>query len=198
MLRRVKTWFAAVIFFVVACRVMAGGQKVVVDQHQSRIEVQVKATLDSFIARLTVFDPVIVYDPVLGRVLNASLGFRFEDLKTGKDERDRQMNEWQQTAEFPTARFELANIESLAASQLRARGALTLHGVNRELEFPVVITGDRNRLSIDGEATLDTRDFGLKVIRKFALLRVSPEVIVRFHLQGHLEDASPAGKGGAS
>ena len=37
--------------------------------------------------------------------------------------------------------------------------------------------------SLDGEAVLDTRDFGLPIIRMFGLLTVDPQVKVRFHLQ---------------
>ena len=41
--------------------------------------------------------------------------------------------------------------------------------------------------AIDGDAVIDTRDFGLPIIKKFLVLKVDPEVRVRFHLQGDAE-----------
>lgn len=170
-----------------------------VDPSQSYINVRVTATIDSFTARLTAFEPDIVYDPVTRRVETATLGFHFADLNTGKAARDRQMHEWQLTAQFPDGRFELGAIEATAAGGSVARGQLTLHGITREIAFPVEIAGDHTRLAIDGEARIDTRDFGLKVIRKFAVLKVQPIVLVRFHLQGRLpEPAASAGSSGES
>jgi len=186
----VRTLFGIALSLAIASAAPAAGQRLSVDLDQSRIEVQVHATMDSFTARLTAFEPAIVYDPERAQILSASLGFRFQDVNTGNIKRDRQMHEWQQTAEYPLARFELINIESVEPSGLRARGALTLHGITRELEFAVVVTGNHDQLSIDGEAPLDTRHFGLKVIRKFGLLKVSPEVVVHFHLQGRLEPSN--------
>ena len=67
-----------------------------------------------------------------------------------------------------------------------ARGRLRLHGIDQRLEFPVTVTSDGLRYSIDGSVKLDTRDFGLEVIRKLLVLKVDPQVQVRFHLQGSL------------
>jgi iron complex transport system substrate-binding protein len=57
------------------------------------------------------------------------------------------------------------------------------------------VWGDFERVAAAlGDASLDTREFGLPVIRLFGLLKVDPVVRVRFHLQG----TAPAGKGRAS
>ena len=52
------------------------------------------------------------------------------------------------------------------------------------MHFPIAVTSDGRLLAIDGEAVLDTREFGLPVIRLLGLLKVDPQVAVRFHLQG--------------
>jgi len=54
------------------------------------------------------------------------------------------------------------------------------------VSFPVKITADHRLTTIDGMAAVDTREFGLPIIRMFWVLTVDPVVHVRFHLQGVL------------
>lgn len=155
------------------------------DLAQSRVEVAVHATVDSFIARLQRFSPLIQVDDT-GRIVSARFTFAFRDLLTGKPKRDAAMHEWQHTDTFPDGTFVLASFDPAASGNntFTARGHLTLHGVTRELSFPVTLMRDGDLYVIDGEAPLDTRDFGLPVIRMFAVLKVDPLIRVRFHLQG--------------
>lgn len=157
--------------------------KLNVDKRHSRLDIDVKATVDSFTGTLGEYEPAILIDDA-GNVQSASFAFRFEDVKTGKAERDQQMHDWQQTSKYPDGVFKLVSIDSDAAGALSATGTLEFHGVQREISFPISITRDGPVLAIDGTVQLDTRDFGLPVIRKFLLLRVDPEVVVRFHMQG--------------
>lgn len=166
-----------------AAALSAAGQPLVVDKAHSRVEVAVKATVDSFVATLSDYDASIVLDSTTGQVRTATFGFRFIDVLTGKKDRDREMLQWEDADHFPGGRFELISIENSPASAHLAKGRLTLHGVTRELVFPVAITTDHPRIAIDGTVTVDTRDFGLEVIRKFVVLKVDPKVEVRFHLQ---------------
>ena len=164
----------------------------VIDGEQSRLEVVVKATLDSFVGRIEDYTATVTVDG--GRVVAARLDFHFADVHTGKEARDAAMNEWQQTTDHPEVVFILASLESAAdavAGNRTARGSLSFHGVTREIAFPVSITTDQKLYSIDGEAPLDTRDFGLPVIRKFGVLKVDPIVKVRFHLQGSVNVSNP-------
>ncbi len=68
-----------------------------------------------------------------------------------------------------------------------AVGRLTFHGVTRDLRFPITLERDGPLYSIDGDAPIDTREFGLPVIRRLAVLKVDPLVHVRFHLQGRAD-----------
>lgn len=189
-MKRFLSGFAALL--VAASALGAAERPFVVDQTQSQIEIAVKATVDSFTARLVEYRPAILIDPDNVRVTAAMFSFRFDSVKTGKAKRDEEMHRWQNTATYPDGQFVLAALEPAGGSHgsdqgnghLTARGTLTLHGVSRELTFPVAITTDRTVYAIDGEALVDTREFGLPVIRKFALLKVDPVVKVRFHLQG--------------
>lgn len=161
-----------------------------VDPRQSRIEIAVKATMDSFTGRLEHYQPMIVIDDK--GVVSARIAFRFKDVFTGKAKRDEAMHEWQNTTTFPEGAFVLSSLTPGAAGEggLVARGKLTFHDTTRELVFPISVQRAGSLYAIDGEATLDTREFGLPVFRAFALLKVDPLVRVRFHVQGR--DPQPA------
>lgn len=164
----------------------AAERPLVIDYTQSRVEVAVKVTIDSFVGRLTAFEPAITLADD-GKVASARVAFRFHDLVTGKARRDEAMHQWQQTETYPAGLFVLTALDPGDGATARARGRLTLHGVARELQFPVTINRDDARYAIDGDVAVDTRDFGLPVIRMLAVLKVDPVVHVRFHLQGSPE-----------
>ena len=76
-----------------------------VDRSRSYVDVDVKATADSFTARLENYELHTVVDDK-ERVKSAVLTFRFADLKTGKAERNAGMLDWLGGDE-PAGRFEL-------------------------------------------------------------------------------------------
>ena len=165
-------------------RLTAEPQPLTIDYGHSQVQVAVKATVDSFVAQLDHYDAQLVVDSGGSEVQSATFRFKFADVKTGKTARDRQMNEWEGSERFPDGEFVLATLTPRPDGRFTARGQLRFHGTTREIEFPIDVTSDGRIFAIDGEAALDTRDFGLPVIRKFAILKVDPLVTVRFHLQG--------------
>jgi polyisoprenoid-binding protein YceI len=165
----------------------AAERPLAIDLTQSRVEVAVKATADSFVAKLTRYEPLVLLADN-GSVSSARLAFHFSDLETGKDARDKAMHKWQQTDSFPDGLFVLNSLTPANGTTLTAIGRLTLHGITREIQFPISLARDGSRYAIDGDATIDTREFGLPVYRMLALLKVNPLVHVRFHLQGSIEN----------
>ena len=163
-----------------------------VDLAHSRIEYAVTATVDSFTGKLDAYSLDLAVDPAaVGGIHHATLRFHFSDLHSGNDKRDRQMHEWQDTPRFPEASFTLSALEpATTPGRFTARGQFIFHGITRELACPLAISNSTDGLwVIDGEARVDTRDFGLPIIRKFALLKVDPLVVVKLHLQAR---AAPA------
>src|SRR5208283_2577258 len=156
------------------------------DRAQSHIDIAVKATVGSFVGKLANYAVFIAVDPDKRSIEKVSFEFRFSDIQTGNAGRDKDMLDWAQANRFPDAHFILGFLKANTAGQLHAQGVLTLHGQSRAIEFPVVINQEDDRCSIDGEASLDTRDFGLPILRSYLLLTVDPIVRVRFHLQGNL------------
>ncbi|MEI8088887.1 MAG: YceI family protein [Opitutaceae bacterium] len=162
----------------------AAGRNLTVDKAASHVDIAVKATIDSFNAKLIDFTSSIQIDPETEIVKGAKVSFHFADVKTGNDKRDHEMNMWQKTDQFPDGAFELSTLTAASDHKFTARGSLILHGVAHALEFPVTIRREGALTSVDGEAAVDTRWFGLPLIRKFALLKVDPLIVVRFHLSG--------------
>ena len=162
----------------------AAEQALSVDKANSRVDIAVKATVDSFVAKLTDYAPSIQLNSELGTVTAAKISFHFADIRTGNEKRDHEMNVWQETDKFPDGNFTLGKLTMDSAHKVSAHGSLVLHGVTHELQFPVTLSRSGSGMTVDGEAELDTRWFGLPVIRKFGLLKVDPIVVVRFHLTG--------------
>jgi len=152
------------------------------DRSRSYVDVDVKATADSFTARLEAYELQATIDDK-DRVKSAVLTFRFADLKTGKAERNAGMLEWLGGGE-PTGRFELGILALTPSGQGQANGNLTFHGKTAIVEFPVNVVQANGATVITGEATIDYRNWGLKVFRKLGVLKVDPEVNIRFKFTG--------------
>jgi len=163
---------------------------VAVDSAASRIDIDVKSTAGSFVGQLAAYDAMIELDDAGQTVRSAVVTFDFNDVQTGEEKRDKHMHAWQDTPQFPAGRFELEELVSAADSSTTAKGALTFHGQTHLLEFPVTVTTAAGRFTVAGEAVIDTRDYGLPIIRKMLMLRVNPEVTVRFHLEGDMVAAN--------
>jgi polyisoprenoid-binding protein YceI len=164
----------------------AAESTVTIDRAQSQIEIAVKATGDSFVGKLADFTPTVLLDAASAKVTTAKVAFHFADVRTGNEKRDHEMNVWQQTDKFPDGEFTLAGLEAAGAGKFTARGALTFHGVTQSLVFPVSIARDGATLTVGGEVVVDTRAFGLPIIKKFVVAKVDPLVTVRFHLVGNV------------
>jgi len=152
---------------------------------QSSIQVDVKATVDSFVGELTAYDLQLSVDASSGMVESCTFEFDFSALDTGKKKRNEQMLEWLEYPKHPKGLFQLVRLEETADGQ-RALGTLTLHGVSKEITFPVTIQRDGEQLLIDGRAHLNYHDFGLETIRMMLLVTVNPEFDVILHLEGDL------------
>lgn len=158
-----------------------------VDAARSKVEFAVAATVDSFTGQLRKHEAEVTLGPA-GEVTAARFRFRCTDLVTGKDARDEAMQRWLESAAHPAVEFVLDQLEPGAggAGGWLAKGRLQLHGVERGLWFPVTVTADGAERVIAGEATLDTREHGLPVIRMLGLLKVDPLVRVKFELRGRV------------
>ncbi|HRE06179.1 MAG TPA: hypothetical protein PKX00_11255, partial [Opitutaceae bacterium] len=81
---------ATLLSAVVSLPLFAAPKTLEVNKAQSTVEIVVKATVDSFTGRLADYQPTLIIDSTSGKVTTASVAFRFADVKTGKEDRDKQ------------------------------------------------------------------------------------------------------------
>jgi len=170
---------------VVALAIQADAAPLEINPRQTRIEVAVSCTIDSFVARLEKFQTQVDCDPAVALPTKAEVTFDFADLKTGNPDRDAAMLAWLEYSGNRTASFQLTAWKQTGTTNL-ALGRLTMHGVTQEVQMPVTVRRDGAAWDISGGATLDYRDFKLPKIRKALILTVNPNVKITFHLTGQL------------
>jgi polyisoprenoid-binding protein YceI len=156
-----------------------------IDPRQSKIEVAVSCTMDSFVGHLERFQSTIEWDPSAPLPAKADVSFDFGDLKTGNNDRDLAMLKWLRYETYPTASFHLTTWTQTGGTNI-AQGQLIIHGVTTVVQIPVALTRDQTARGIFGEVVIDCRDFKLPRIRKALLLTVNPKLRVKFQLIGRM------------
>ncbi len=164
----------------------ARADTLVVDRTRSQITVVVDSTLHDFTGSLTNYQVKIKCDTNEILPYVADVTFDLKDLKTGNPDRDKDMLQW---LGYPTNSMVLFNLTGWKrdGTNTTAKGEMMMHGIKKSVELPVTVTAGRDNYEITGSMQLDYRDFGLPVIRKMMMLKVNPNMTVRFHLSGKLE-----------
>jgi polyisoprenoid-binding protein YceI len=170
----------------IALRAEPGEQVLELDTDHSSIEVLVQANVGAFTGKLPRYEADIRIDAAHHVVGGAVVNFTFADLRTGIALRDRHMREWEDAVRYPTVSFHLGSIETAPDNRVTVHGGLVLHGIEHAISFPISVLVADPVYSIDGEAEIDYRDFGLPPIRRFWVITVAPRLVVHFHLQGRL------------
>jgi len=83
------------------------------------------------------------------------------------------------TAKFPTIEFTSTSVVATGSDRWNVSGHLTIHGVSRDVSFPVVLSEGRYR----GETRILQRDFGITPIRiAGGTVSVKDEVRIEFDI----------------
>jgi polyisoprenoid-binding protein YceI len=170
--------------------VLAVERPVKIDHGRSYVEVDVKTTLKNFTAHLDAYDVHLNVDET-GKIKNCILEFKFADLRTGDDERNAAMLKWLGGADA-TGKFELGILALAPDGQGQVTGKLSFHNASKLIEFPINITRADAEYTIVGDPTIDYRDWDLKVFKRDLMLKVGPELKVRFKLVGAPVEPAPA------
>jgi len=111
-------------------------------------------------------------------------------LSTGNGLRDRDLRATMDVAKYPTMRFELAGVtvESSAAASDSVigalRGALTIHGVTRDVAIPATLIAAADTIDVSGAFPVDLADYKVGgLTRLFGTLRVQRKIDVRFRVR---------------
>jgi polyisoprenoid-binding protein YceI len=109
-------------------------------------------------------------------------------LSTGNGLRDRDLRGAMEVEKYPTMRFELAGVESSATPSDTVtgtlHGALTIHGVTREVAIPATLIAAADTIDVSGAFPVDLADYKVGGLTKlFGTLRVRRNIDVRFHVR---------------
>jgi polyisoprenoid-binding protein YceI len=109
----------------------------------------------------------------------AQLEIAVENLRSGNKLYDAELMQRIDARRYPTTAIELRELTPVTDSRYRASGALTFHGITREVTGTVSVEGDADRLVVEGEQVFDIRDFDVPS-PKILMLKILPDV--RVHL----------------
>jgi polyisoprenoid-binding protein YceI len=110
-------------------------------------------------------------------------------ISTGNRLRDRDLRATMDVDKYSTMRFELAGVtvESSAPSDTvvgALRGALTIHGVTRDVAIPATLIAAGGMIDVSGAFPVDLADYKVGgLTRLFGTLRVQRGIDVRFRVR---------------
>jgi polyisoprenoid-binding protein YceI len=111
-------------------------------------------------------------------------------LSTGNGLRDRDLRGAMDVTKYPTMRFELAGVTIGSSGEPSdtviggLRGALTIHGVTREVTILSTLIAAADTIDVSGAFPVDLADYKVEgLTRLFGTLRVRRNIDVRFHVR---------------
>ena len=170
---------------------LAAERPLKIDPTRSYVEVDVTTTLKNFTAHLDTYAVRMTADDS-GKIKTAVLEFRFADLKTGDDGRNADLLKWMGGPDA-TGRFELGILALAPDGQGQLTGKLTFHHETKLVEFSVNVDHTDATYTITGDPTIDYRDWKLKVFKRDFVLKVGPELHIRFKFVATPDDAAARG-----
>jgi polyisoprenoid-binding protein YceI len=116
--------------------------------------------------------------------------FAAASLTTGNWRRDRDLRGMLDVVRHPTIQFVLrgatvvsASLGSRDVTSVILHGALTIHGITRQIELPATITRSAAITRVSSAFSLDLADYGItRLTHLFGLLRVRRHIDVRVNL----------------
>lgn len=105
-----------------------------------------------------------------------------EDLKAENALYDREIQKRINARKYPTIRGDVLEVRETSPGQYEVSGELSFNGATRAVEGAArVTTPDDQTLQVEGDLTIDMRDFGLDP-PKILMLKVFPDVAVHVNL----------------
>jgi polyisoprenoid-binding protein YceI len=161
---------------------------------RSSVHFDAKSTLHPFSGDTRTLSGEMVWDDEAGRLADgAVVRVPVRPILTGEPKRDGEMRKMFAAAEFPDIEFRASKVTpipppsgapvsaSSSSGRYRLEGTLKIRRVERTVGFDVTVTPTPSgALEISGEALVRTDWFELKPPSVLGLVRVLPEVKVRF------------------
>lgn len=165
--------------------VAASAATFVVDKAKTTIKVDAKATGHAFSGTLKDYQLTAAADAATAKPTALSLSWSFKNLDTADGGRDAEMIKWLGGGD-PRGSYKFVKIWSRDGTDY-AEGSLTIHGLTKTVQIPLVTKKDGKTVTATGSTTFDYKDFGLPLIRAMLVMTVDPELTVSFTLVGTLK-----------
>ncbi|RYD64197.1 MAG: hypothetical protein EOP84_32945, partial [Verrucomicrobiaceae bacterium] len=154
--------------------IVASAGTLKIDPNKSRIQVDAKATGHEFTGTLSTFTAKVSGDDAALTPSAVDLTWKFSDLKTADEKRDKEMIKWLGGG-APEGSFTFTKTWA-DKGKTYAMGNLKIHGISKAVSFPYIAKKEDTWVTIDGVASLDYQDFGLPLIRAMAVMTVNPKL----------------------
>lgn len=185
MMKLVKSHCLQALVFI-ALQSVAPAAEFVLDLAKSKVTIEVKATGHDFSGTLNKFQASATLDRDL-KPTAGKMSWNFADLKTGNGSRDSKMLSWMEAPKLGAASFTFREWLTDASGKTSAKGVMSIHGVEKEVTFPVAIKNEGGLLVATGSATIDHTDYKLPIISFLKFFKVNPSVRIAFEVKGSLK-----------
>lgn len=190
-----KFWVGAALLsvFALSCPSAAQAQPQVfrLAEGRSSVHFDAKSTLHPFAGDTSVLSGEMVWDSVEGRIgEGAVIRVPVQPILTGEPKRDEAMRKMFDSRSYPEIEFRALKVTPVAApggtasagpERYRLEGVLRIRQVERPLSLEVMASESPDgALEVSGETLVRTDWFGLKPASVLGLVRVLPEVRIRF------------------
>jgi polyisoprenoid-binding protein YceI len=139
-----------------------------VDADHSGVNFSIRHFVSNVSGRFRDFDGVIKYDPQNPAASSVGFTIRAASIDTTNNDRDEHLRskDFFEVAKYPTLTFASTRVVPRDAATLEVTGNLTMHGVTREITFPVQLLGTMRapqgeKAGFEAAFTLNRKEFGI-------------------------------------
>lgn len=139
-----------------------------VDADHSGVNFKIRHFVSSVSGRFRDFDGVIRYDKEKPAASSVEFTVKAASIDTASNDRDEDLRSknFFEVARYPTLTFTSTRVVPKDADTLEVTGNLTLHGVTREITFPVQLLGTVSapggeKAGFEANFTVNRKEFGI-------------------------------------
>jgi polyisoprenoid-binding protein YceI len=131
------------------------------------------------------FDTRLAFDPdkPAGGKLDVTIKTASADMANADINKAIAGPEWFDFGRYPQATFRASEIRRVAAGRYLAKGILTLKGAQRPVEVPFTWNAAADSAAMEGELTVQRRDFDIGTGEWAAASVIGPDVKIKFRVR---------------
>lgn len=197
----VKKFFAVVLLLSsLLIGSVLGATKYDVDVNHSTVgfSVPILGGVSQVRGKFTDFNVVIDYDEADITKSSVTATIKAASIDTGIERRDGHLKtaDFFDVEKYPEITFQSKRIVKKGKNNFVAVGTFTMHGVSKEIEIPITITGTtihpvnkKKYVGFQAELTLNRRDFGINYEQKGVPNWIGDEVTINLNLLANAPEA---------